>query len=165
MASLRINSSDRITPEEVNIALGDLYTTPLPVITKNDTYTVIVFIFVVIMAAFSVVFILDHLLSKYRNVTNIQEKDNTTPSITNKEVTRISNSKNKAKESPFIDYSISIPPTQPTFYKLDKAEKGQNISLNYRLPYRRNIESDMKGHETKITILVQENNSDMLASE
>ncbi len=155
MPTFRTNSPEMITPEEINIALGDMYSTPLPQVSMSDVYSVLLIVIVGLIVVFTIVFILDHLLAKYNSVTTYTQ-ENMAPS---KEVQRISNHKHKAKESPFIDYTVSIPPTQPTFYKLDKAEKGQNISLT--LPYRRNIESDTKGHETKITILVQESKADM----
>lgn len=153
MTFFRSKISDRLTPEEINLALSDYYDTALPNFETQKVWTIVTFTFIGCVVLFLILFILDQIVAKYRNSRkepNENENINKTMKV----------QKKKEKQSPFVGPTSTVP--QPTFYKLDKAEKGQNISLNYRIPYRRTMETEKSNHETKITILVQENKQESL---
>ncbi len=151
MTFFRSKVSDRLTPEEINLALSDYYDTALPNFETTKLWTILTFTFIGCVVLFLILFILDQIVAKYRNSRKEpNENINKTMKV----------QKKKEKQSPFVGPTSTVP--QPTFYKLDKAEKGQNISLNYRIPYRRTMETEKSNHETKITILVQENKQESL---
>lgn len=62
MAHLR----NSMTQEEINMALGNMYTTSLPTISFNQMYQVTIFLIMGIIITVAILFIMDHMAEKYR---------------------------------------------------------------------------------------------------
>jgi hypothetical protein len=161
---LRFSSNHRnMTAEQLNIALGDPNTPPLPNFTPQEWRNIFSFICVFVLVATIGYKIVEHLgllcnkekMSISRPIYWIATKYN---EIAKKEVLPIYRPP-KAKESPYIGPEPTSP-TLPNCPRLDGAERGQNIMFRLRQPLVRPQEpSENTTTETRITIVtVVENN-------
>ncbi len=153
-----------MTAEQLNIALGDPNTQPIPNFTSQEWHNIFSFVCVFVLVTIIGYKIVDQIgLLCQKEKMNINQPINWIANkyneIAKKDVLPITRP-TKAKESPYIGPEPTSP-TLPTCPRLDGAERGQNIMFRLRQPFIRPQEPDENTTtETRITIVtVVENNS------
>lgn len=154
-----------MTAEEMNMAMGDLNSSSILSISEEDILTIFTTLSMFAAVIF-VVWVIMGIISSYSNKDKlniakpIKWISNKYSEMTTKEILPTIRLK-KAKQSPFVS-SAPISPTLPSCFRLDGAEKGQNIMFRFRGPVNSRIESSdttNTDNETRITIVaVVENN-------